>query len=82
MARYFFHTEGTDPFTDREGSELPDLRSAMEEAALLHAELLKGQAALWDARQFAVTVADESGLVLGRIETVAIPGNAAGGAVS
>ncbi|HEY9216576.1 MAG TPA: hypothetical protein VIO94_00895 [Phenylobacterium sp.] len=40
MPRYFFHLSGGQSFTDREGSELPDIDAAEGEAVRLHGQVL------------------------------------------
>jgi hypothetical protein len=41
MPRYFFHTEGDDPTTDEEGTDLTTLEAAHAEAMQMAGEMLR-----------------------------------------
>lgn len=62
MPRYFFHVEG---HPDDLGMELPTIARAKCEAVRYAGQLICDQAEdFWDAREFTLTVSDESGLTL------------------
>ena len=62
MQRYFFHVEGR---PDDLGMELPSLASAKCEAVRYAGNLICEEAdRFWDAAEFNLTVADETGLIL------------------
>jgi hypothetical protein len=65
MPRYFFHTQCDVAWDDQEGTELPNVEGAKNDAVQLLVELLRNNSkAFWDAGDFTVTVADDKGLTL------------------
>jgi hypothetical protein len=66
MATFYFHIDdGADETLDKIGVELPDLKSAQVEAAVLAGELLRDRPdEFWGVQSWTMTVQDESGLTL------------------
>ncbi|MGH6965131.1 MAG: DUF6894 family protein [Phenylobacterium sp.] len=65
MAMFFFHTENGRICRDAEGTELPDLRSARNEALVVLAQIVREDPdQFWRDRNFRLTVTDGAGLVL------------------
>jgi hypothetical protein len=62
MARYFFHVEDGKSYPDREGVELPDLKSVRGEALRASGEMLRENGlGLWDGQDWEMRVVDEAG---------------------
>jgi hypothetical protein len=71
MDRYFFHIDYGETSRDDEGTELPNLGAARNAAVNLVSELLRDDGdTFWVKPDLTVTVADATGLVLWRIETL------------
>jgi hypothetical protein len=65
MARFYFHTEDGRTCRDDIGTELPDLRSARNEAVVVLAQLIRADPdEFWRDGAFRLTVTDQVGLVL------------------
>ena len=65
MARYFFNIENGHTLADTEGTELPSLKAAKNEAIQLLSDSLRNKPdVFWGAPSFAVVVRDETGLIL------------------
>lgn len=65
MPRFFFHVDDGEPFVDRQGTELPDMAAAREEAVRFAAALLRDQAErFWDMTEWRVRVTDDADLTL------------------
>lgn len=67
MPRYFFHVQDGKILPDTEGTELPDLTAARDEATAASGEILKGfegSAAFWVGDDWTMTVTDEVGKAL------------------
>lgn len=65
MPRFFFHVNDGFSTRDHEGTELPDIFAAQEQAIGLSGELLREMGAkFWDGTAWSLTVTDESGAVL------------------
>jgi hypothetical protein len=65
MPRYFFHTEDGVLLPDKEGSELPDERSARNEAvAVLGQMVSEDPDGFWAHEAFRLTVTDAGGQTL------------------
>lgn len=79
MKRYFFHISYGDEFPDREGTSLPDLKSARRNAVELLGRMLVDESdSFWDKPNIVVTVADADGLVLWTVETIGLASTAVG----
>jgi hypothetical protein len=65
MPRYFFNVHDGSSITDNEGTELPDIFAAQEQAILLSGELLREMGGkFWDGTEWSLEVADEAGRIL------------------
>ena len=65
MPRYFFHVYDGFSTKDNEGTELPDIFHAQEEAIRLSAALLGEMGAkFWDGTDWRLEVTDEAGRLL------------------
>jgi hypothetical protein len=65
VPRYFFHVHDGAELPDEDGTELPDLASARNEAVRLAGASLKDHAqAFWNEEQWSIDVTDEDGLML------------------
>jgi len=72
MPRYMFHLEHIRVVKDSEGSEHADLGAAKLHAVRTVAEALASDPqALWDSDVFRMTVSNEDGMVLFRIDMLA-----------
>ena len=72
MPLYFFHLDDGAHCQERLGVELPDLRCARKEAALLAGELLRDRPeAFWRSPAWTTTVMDATGL---KLFTIAVEG--------
>ena len=72
MARYFFHTNSPDRFSDDLGHDLPSADHARSMAILYMAEILRDAPnQFWRSKPWSVTVADQNGLQLFAIEVTA-----------
>ena len=59
MPRYFFHTEDGRPLSDAEGTELPDERTARNEAVCALGEMMREDPeGFWTYGSFHLTVTD------------------------
>jgi hypothetical protein len=68
MPRYFFHVDDGFSTKDTEGTELPDIYAAQEEAIRLSGELLREMGGkFWNGTAWSLTVADETASVLFRL---------------
>ena len=68
MPRYFFHVEDGFSTKDVEGTELPDIYMAQEEAIRLSGELLREMGGkFWNGTAWRLTVTDETGSILFRL---------------
>ena len=67
MPRFFFHSKDGNSFVDKDGVELENMLCARNHAVLIHSELMRdmgpGETGL------SLTVTDDRGLILLRIET-------------
>jgi hypothetical protein len=62
MARFFFHVEDGKSYPDREGVELPDLKSVRAEALRASGEMLRDNGlSLWDGEDWEMRVVNEAG---------------------
>jgi hypothetical protein len=63
MPRYFFNVEDDRTIIDQEGTDLPNLRAAREEAVSTSAELLRERAggSLWNGKPWRMWVTDQAG---------------------
>jgi hypothetical protein len=63
MPRYFFHLEDHQTIIDHEGTELPDLGAARDEAVVMSAEILRGGRVplLWNGMPWRLWVTDQPG---------------------
>ena len=63
MPRYFFNVEDHQTIIDHEGTELPDLGSARDEAVVMSGEILRGDGApsVWDGKPWRMWVTDQPG---------------------
>ena len=65
MPRYFFHTEDGRRLSDAEGTDLPDERTARNEAVCLLGQLMREDPeGFWAHGSFRLTVADAAGETL------------------
>jgi hypothetical protein len=65
MPRYFFHVHDGSSTRDNEGTELPDIFAAQEEAILLSGELLREMGGkFWNGEEWSLEVTDEAGRIL------------------
>ena len=65
MARYFFHTQTDNRYSDVEGLELDGLQAARTEAIRTAGELMRdGGDKFWSTRPWSITVTDGAGFVL------------------
>lgn len=61
MPRYYFNTEDGRRYPDEDGSDLPDVSAARQQATRVLAELLKEQPSdFWDTGRLRVEVTDEA----------------------
>ena len=68
MPRYFFHVCDGFSTKDTDGTELPDIYAAQEEAIRLSGELLREMGGeFWNGTEWSLTVANETGSVLFRL---------------
>ena len=80
MARYFFHVEDGFSTKDAEGTELPDIYAAQDEAIRLSGELLREMGRkFWNGTEWSLTVTDETGGALFRLRFSADKGTAIDG---
>jgi hypothetical protein len=63
MPRYFFNVEDDRTIIDQEGTDLPNLRAAREEAVSTSAELLREGAggSFWNGKPWRMWVTDQAG---------------------
>ena len=72
MSRYFFHLVDGGVDADREGSELPSLQTAKQEAVRLAGAMMRDDPALFLSHErWSVEVSDEDGLPLFSLNIVA-----------
>jgi hypothetical protein len=72
LPRYFFNVHDGRSRLDREGTELPDLKTVREEAVRFAAGLLADHSdEFWQGDEWVLEVADEEGLVLFKLQFVA-----------
>ena len=65
MPRYFFHVHDGSSTRDEEGTELPDIFAAQEEAIHLSGELLREMGGkFWNGTEWGLEVTDEAGRML------------------
>ena len=65
MPRYFFHVDDGFSTKDIEGTELPDIFAAQEQAIGLSGELLREMGAkFWNGTAWSLTVTDDAARVL------------------
>ena len=65
MPRYFFHVHDGSSIKDKEGTELPDIFAAQEEAIHLSGELLREMGGkFWNGEEWSLDVTDEAGRIL------------------
>jgi hypothetical protein len=65
MPRYFFHVHDGSSTIDSEGTELPDIFAAQEQAILLSGELLREMGGkFWNGEEWSLEVTDEAGRIL------------------
>jgi uncharacterized protein DUF6894 len=65
MPRYFFHVHDGSSTRDKEGTELPDIFAAQEEAIHLSGELLREMGGkFWNGEEWSLDVTDEAGRIL------------------
>lgn len=65
MPRYFFHVVDGSTFTDLEGTELPNIKAARNEAVRFAGSLLKDKPeTFWDAGEWTMRVTDAADLTL------------------
>ena len=68
MPRYFFHVYDGFSTKDIEGTKLPDIFLAQEEAIRLSGELLREMGGkFWNGTEWSLEVTDQGGLVLFRL---------------
>ena len=63
MPRYFFNMDDGRTAIDNEGSDLPDLKAAQEEALVTTADMMRdgGGPDLWSGKPWRMWVTDQSG---------------------
>ncbi|HEX3889131.1 MAG TPA: hypothetical protein VHW05_16705 [Phenylobacterium sp.] len=72
MARYFFNSDNGEHVEDRDGTELPDVETALAAAQDLAEELLAQKVVhLWPDGVLRITLLDETGLILAVLEMTA-----------
>ena len=72
VPRYFFHLSHLQDSSDIEGIDLPDFMSAWAEAVRTCGEMLRNlDGSVRPGEPFELTVTDEAGEVLGRLEVTA-----------
>jgi hypothetical protein len=65
MSRFFFHVHDSISFLDEEGTELPDLKAAREQAIITAGSILRENPDhLWAGNPWRMEVADEGGHLL------------------
>lgn len=65
MPRYFFHVTDGYSTRDTDGTELPDIYAAQDQAIRTSGEILRDMGAkFWDGTEWKLEVADEQGQVL------------------
>ena len=65
MPRYFFHITDGHTSPDEEGTVLPDIYTAQEQAIRMAGELLREMhARFWNGTEWTLEVADEEGKIL------------------
>ena len=65
MPRYFFHVTDGYSIRDTEGTELPDIYTAQDQAIRTSGEILREMGAkFWDGTEWKLEVADEQGRIL------------------
>lgn len=65
MPRYFFHVTDGYSIRNAEGTELPDIYAAQDQAIRTSGEILRDMGAeFWNGTEWALEVADESGQIL------------------
>ena len=65
MPRYFFHIHDSASLIDQEGTELPDLRSARDQAIETAGAILRENPdSLWAGTPWCMEVEDEEGRIL------------------
>ena len=65
MPRYFFNVHDGSSTIDNEGTELPDIFAAQEEAIHLSGELLREMGGkFWNGEEWSLDVTDETGRIL------------------
>ena len=73
MPRFYFHTEDGRSFLDDDGTELPDLRTALLQAIKLFGEILnEDPSEILRAQCFRMTVTDEVRQTLFTIDLTAL----------
>lgn len=69
MPRFFFHVEYGETSPDEEGTEFPDLARARQAAVVFLTEILRDLGdSFWTKPAVSISVADETGLVLWRLD--------------
>ena len=61
MPRYFFHVHDGKDYTDREGVELPDAKSAREEAIRAAGGMLRDMSSRFATEEWRMNVTDRDG---------------------
>lgn len=65
LPRYFFHIHDGADLPDDEGTDLPNLDAARNDAVRLSGEMLRDSGgSFWNSGEWSVEVADEAGLTL------------------
>ena len=73
MPRYFFHVKDGADLRDAEGTQLDDLAAAKCEAVKYAGRLICDEAShFWDRKEWMMTVADASGLMLFQLHFIGI----------
>ena len=71
MDRYYFHIDDGEVSVDSEGHELPSLEVAKCEAIKMAGNMIcEAPARFWDHGEWTMTVADEGGLTLFRLDII------------
>lgn len=79
MPLFHFNLRDGAYYPDRDGTELPDLRTARVEAVKLAGQLLLDRPEeFWEGKEWQVEVTDHSGLVLFRLDFTATDAPATG----